>query len=296
VEQLNNMWEWITGVLGTSIFRLGQANVTLGALVQVLVLIPLVFWGTSWLRRATIRVLGTSNRLDPSAREAAGAIVRYLALALGLLLVLQAVGIDLTTLNVLAGAIGIGVGFGLQGVVTNFVAGLIILFERPIKIGDRVEVGDIEGDVVAINARSTTVLTNDSVAIIVPNANFISEPVVNWTHSGENIRMALPVAVAYGTDLARAEAALLAAARTSNEVLTQPEPAVRVMGFGDSGINLELRVWTGTMTHRKGMLVSAVNRAIYAKFQEEGITFPFPQRDVHLHGTDVAPRRPADSD
>jgi small-conductance mechanosensitive channel len=134
------------------------------------------------------------------------------------------------------------------------------------------------------------------VAIIVPNANFISEPVVNWTHSGENIRMALPVAVAYGTDLARAEAALLAAARTSNEVLTQPEPAVRVMGFGDSGINLELRVWTGTMTHRKGMLVSAVNRAIYAKFQEEGITFPFPQRDVHLHGTDVAPRRPADSD
>ena len=296
MEQLNNMWEWITGVLGTSIFRLGQANVTLGALVQVLVLIPLVFWGTSWLRRATIRVLGTSNRLDPSAREAAGAIVRYLALALGLLLVLQAVGIDLTTLNVLAGAIGIGVGFGLQGVVTNFVAGLIILFERPIKIGDRVEVGDIEGDVVAINARSTTVLTNDSVAIIVPNANFISEPVVNWTHSGENIRMALPVAVAYGTDLARAEAALLAAARTSNEVLTQPEPAVRVMGFGDSGINLELRVWTGTMTHRKGMLVSAVNRAIYAKFQEEGITFPFPQRDVHLHGTDVAPRRPADSD
>ncbi|MEX0691858.1 MAG: mechanosensitive ion channel domain-containing protein [Gemmatimonadales bacterium] len=294
MEQLSNAWDWITGVLGTSIFRLGQANVTVGTLLQVLILIPLVFWGTNWLRRVTIRLLATGGRLDRGASEAAGAIVRYVALALGLLLVLQASGIDLTTLNVLAGAVGIGVGFGLQSVVTNFVAGLIILFERPIKIGDRVVVGEIEGDVVAINARSTTVLTNDAVAIIVPNADFISTAVINWTHSGENVRMALPVTVAYGTDLDRAEAALLAAARSSAEVLTQPEPAVRVMGFGDNGINLELRVWTESMTHRKGILVSAVNRAIYATFQEEGITFPFPQRDVYLHGANVTPRPSTD--
>jgi small-conductance mechanosensitive channel len=140
----------------------------------------------------------------------------------GILIILQTSGIDLTTLNILAGAVGIGIGFGLQNIANNFISGLIILFERPIKIGDRIEVGEVDGDVVEIGLRSTTVLTNDNIAIIIPNSKFISENVVNWSHNDSKVRFKIPVSVAYGSDVKLVEKLLLEVAEENADVFDYP--------------------------------------------------------------------------
>jgi len=227
--------------------------------------------------------------LDLGAREAIGSLFRYFVLFLGSIIIIQSAGIDLTALSVLAGAIGVGIGFGLQNIANNFISGVIILLERPIKVGDRVEVGDIDGRVVAIGARATTVITNDNIAVIVPNSRFISEPVVNWTQNDPRVRFKIPVGVAYGSDLRLVERLLLQVARENPDVLDDPAPVVRLMAFGDSAVEFELRVWSTTLVHKRGKLISDLNFAIYDTFQQHGIEMPFPQRDVHIrsdHRTD----------
>ena len=184
--------------------------------------------------------------------------------------------------------LGIGIGFGLQNVASNFISGLIILFERPIKIGDRIEVGVIEGDVVEIGARSTKVLTNDNITVIVPNSKFITENVVNWMYNGPTVRFRVPVNVAYGSDIQLVERLLLEVARANSDVLKEPEPVVRFIGFGESALKFELRPWSTTLVHRKGKLFSSLNSAIYQSFQVHGIEMPFPQRDLHIRSGALA--------
>jgi small-conductance mechanosensitive channel len=284
MDGLVRFWEGFRNALGTPIFQLGGAELTVWSFLQLVVLIPLLFALTAVLKRGIVRALATGGRFDQSTREAVGAVTRYLVVALGLLIIIQTAGIDLTTLNVLAGAVGIGVGFGLQNIANNFISGLIILFERPIKLGDRIVVNDIEGAVAAIRARSTTVITNDNIAIIVPNSLFVTGTVVNWSHGEERVRFRIPVSVAYGTDVRAAERVLLDVAASNPDVLEHPAPAVRFREFGDSGLHLELRAWSTTLVHRKGILISALNFAIYDALREHGIEIPFPQRDVHLKG------------
>jgi small-conductance mechanosensitive channel len=189
------------------------------------------------------------------------------------------------------GAIGIGVGFGLQSVVSNFIAGLIILFERPIKVGDRIEVAQVDGDAIEIGARSTTVLTNDNITIIVPNSRFITETVVNWQYEDKTVRFKIPVAVAYGSDAHRVRELLLEVAGENPDVLESPEPNVRLMEFGDNGLVFELRVWSSSSVHRRGRLLSAINFAVCGKFSAAGIEFPFPQRDLHIRSGVLRVRR-----
>ena len=164
----------------------------------------------------------------------------------------------------------------------NFISGIIILFERPIKEGDRIVVGDVEGDVVHIGGRSTTVVTNDNISIIVPNSRFITENVVNWSHNDRKVRFKIPVSVAYGSDVQLVQRLLLAVGAANADVLENPAPGVRLMEFGDNGLGFELRVWSTTLIHRRGILTSAINFAIYKSFAEHGIVIPYPQRDVHL--------------
>jgi small-conductance mechanosensitive channel len=217
-------------------------------------------------------------------------MVRYALVLVGLLIIVQTAGINLTTLNVIAGAVGIGVGFGLQTIAANFISGLILLVGRPIKVGDRIVVGGeggegIEGDVMEIGARATTVLTNDNIAVIVPNTNFVEQTVVNWSHNDRRVRFKIPVQVAYGTDVRKAEQLLVDVAKADSNVLESPAPAVRFLEFGDSGLKLELRAWSTSLIHRKGLLISNLNFAIYDAFNEHGIEIPFPQRVVHLRQT-----------
>ena len=201
---------------------------------------------------------------------------------LGLLVILQTAGVNLTTLNVLAGAAGVGLGFGLQNIVSNFFSGLIIMFERPIKVGDRIVVDEVEGEVISIGARSTLILTNDNINIIVPNSKFITENVVNWKYNDAKVRLRIPIGVAYGSDLRKVESLLLEVARSEEEVLDEPAPVVRFIEFGDSSLNFELRAWTTSAVDRKGRLISALNFGIHDRFVENGIEIPFPQRDLHI--------------
>jgi small-conductance mechanosensitive channel len=278
-EFINQMRE----VLSIPIFTLGQSHVTLWSLLYILSFVVLLFYLSGKLRRWITTGLLARRNIDVGIREAAGTIVRYVVVFIGLLLVLQTAGIDLTTLNVLAGAVGIGVGFGLQNIANNFISGMIILLERPIKIGDRIEVGNVEGDVTHIGARSTTVITNDNITIIVPNSKFISENVVNWSHSDNKVRFKIPVSVAYRSDTRLVERLLIEVANENPDVLKNPPPGVRFMEFGESGLQFELRAWTDTLTHRKGLLISNLNFAIYDKFKQHGIEIPFPQREIHIN-------------
>jgi small-conductance mechanosensitive channel len=220
--------------------------------------------------------------MEVGARQATGSILRYSILAVGLAIIFQTAGIDLTALNVLAGAVGLGIGFGLQTIVNNFICGIVILFERPIKVGDRIVVGEVEGDVVHIGGRSTTVVSNDNISIIVPNSKFITENVVNWSHNDRRVRFRIPVSVAYGTNVNLVERVLLEVAAANPDVLENPPPAVRLLEFGDSGLGFELRAWSTTLIHKRGLLTSSLNIAIYRIFKEHNIEIPYPRRNVQI--------------
>jgi small-conductance mechanosensitive channel len=270
--------------LDVAILQTDETRITLWSVLYLVFFVVLLFWAAAWLQRWLARGPLKRTKLDAGSRQAVATVVRYLLLLVGLLVILQSSGINLTTFHVFAGAIGIGVGFGLQNVVSNFISGLIIMFERPIKIGDRIVVDQVEGEVIEIGARATTVLTNDNIAILVPNSKFITENVVNWQYNDNNVRFRIPVGVAYGSDVEKVEKLLLDVAKENQDVLEDPPPAVRLLEFGDNGLAFELRVWSSSLVHRKGRLMSAINRAIYEKFNDAGIDFPFPQRDLHVRG------------
>ena len=280
----------IKAILNFPLLPLGGAKITLWTLIYFLALLLLLLYLTAKARKLLVERLLIRTKLDVGAQQAVGSITRYVLLLVGLLIILQTVGINLTTLNVIAGAVGIGVGFGLQNIASNFISGLIILFERPIKVGDRIVVGDVEGDVIEIGARSTTVVTNNQIAIIVPNSMFISEPVVNWKYNDPRVRFEIPVGVSYGSDVRLVERLLLEVARENADVLKEPPPDVCFREFGESSLNFVLRVWNQSHVHRKLVLYSALNFAIHDKFKEHGVEIPFPQRDLHIRGGAPLPK------
>lgn len=277
----------LKSILEAPLLKMGGTPLTLWTLLYISALVILLFYLAGKLRGWVADRALARTRFDIGARQAVGSMVRYLVLFFGLLVIIQTAGIDLTSLTVLAGAVGIGVGFGLQNIVGNFISGLIIMFERPIKVGDRIVVDNIEGDVVDVGARSTVVLTNDNINIIVPNSKFITENVVNWKYNDAKVRFRIPVGVAYGSDARFVERLLLEVAQAEPDVLAEPAPVVRFLSFGDSALELELRVWSTNAVNRKGKLISALNFAIYDTFREHGVVIPFPQRDVHIRS---APR------
>lgn len=284
METLRDVLAQIREFLEVPILKLGGSPVTRWTIIQLVVLVAVLFYLSGKLRTWIVEQFLTRTRMEVGARQATGSIIRYTIIAFGFIIILQTAGIDLTALNVLAGAVGIGVGFGLQNIVNNFVCGIIILFERPIKVGDRIVVGNVEGDVVHIGGRSTTVVTNDNITIIVPNSKFITEDVVNWSHNDRKVRFKIPVSVAYGSDVQMVERLLMAVAADNPDVLEKPAPGVRLMEFGDNGLNFELRVWSTTLIHRRGLLTSTINYAIYKTFADNGIEIPFPRRDVRIVG------------
>ncbi|MDQ2746960.1 MAG: mechanosensitive ion channel [Acidobacteriota bacterium] len=292
-EVLRNYLEPVFNVLSYRIVTLGETPITLLNIIYLILLTGLLFYLSNKIKNLLVeRVLGKTH-LDLGARIAIGTITRYVLLLIGSLVILQTVGINLTTLNVVAGAVGIGVGFGLQNVASNFISGLIILFERPVKVGDRIEVGKVDGKVISIGARSTTVRTNDNITIIVPNSKIISENVVNWSFENNIIRFRVPIGVAYDADVNLAKMLLLEAAAENKDVLEDPKPAVRLIKFGDSSIDLQLWVWTRDKLQRKTVLISNLNFAIWEKFRANDIEIPFPQTDLHIRSGKLELRKDA---
>jgi small-conductance mechanosensitive channel len=254
-------------------------------LVQIFLLVALllgVFWISARTKSFLFNTLLVNSGLDRSLQYAISQIVSNIVLVVGVFIVLDNTGIHLGTLAVFAGAVGVGIGFGLQNIASNFISGLVILAERPITIGDRVEVAGITGQVQQIRARSTVILTNDNITMIVPNTKFIDSPVTNWTYGDPRVRFRIPIGVAYGSDLEKVRNALVEVARENSNVLPQPEPTVFLETFGESSINLELVVWSKEMSYRPRRFRSDLNFAIAEKLRETGIEIPGPQRDLHF--------------
>ena len=255
------------------------------SLVQLFLLIALlvaVFWISSRTKRFLFNRFLVKSGLDRSLQYAIAQIVSNLVLVIGIFIVLENTGIHLGALTVFAGAVGVGVGFGLQNIASNFISGLVILAERPITIGDRVEVAGVVGQVQQIRARSTVIVTNDNITMIVPNTKFIDSPVTNWTYGDPRVRFRLPIGVAYGSDVNKVREALVAAGRSNSHVLEDPAPSVFLTRFGESSIDFELVVWSAEMSHRPSRFKSDLNFAIEEKLREAGIEIPFPQRDLHI--------------
>jgi small-conductance mechanosensitive channel len=255
------------------------------SLTQIFLLIALliaVFWLSSRTKRFLFNRLLANSGLDRSLQYAISQIVANVVLFVGIFVVLENTGIHLAALTVFAGAVGVGVGFGLQNIASNFISGLVILAERPITIGDRVEVAGIAGQVQLIRARSTVIRTNDNITMIVPNTKFIDSPVTNWTYGDPRVRFRIPIGVAYGSDINKVQEALLAAGRENPNTLNDPGPSVFLAKFGESSIDFELVVWSSEMSYRPRRYRSDLNFAIEQKFREAGIEIAFPQRDIHI--------------
>lgn len=210
-------------------------------------------------------------------------LVHYLIVALGVLYAMKiGFSIDLTSIAVIVGFLSVGIGFGLQYVAADIASGFILLFERPIRIGDWVRLSDdMEGRVETISLRSTVIITNENLAVIVPNSKLVQNKFVNYSYGAPVVRLNIPIGVAYGSDLEKVSTALLEAAHSVERVLKTPEPRVHFSGFGDSSIDLQIRVWIDKPSDHT-VITSDVNFAIEAAFRKYNIEIPFPQRDLHV--------------
>jgi small-conductance mechanosensitive channel len=263
------------------LFTLGDRKYSI---IDLLILAGLVFGleivtktVTNLVKSRVLRVT-ISNR---GAREAIAIIIRYSLLFVGGLVLFQVWGIDLSSLAILASALGIGIGLGLQDIAKDIGSGLVILFERPIQVGDFVQVGDYEGTIERIGSRSTLIRTLDHVSIIVPNSQFLSGNVINWSHDNPVSRLHLPVGVAYGSDLEAVRLALLDAAQENSRVLSSPRPLVLFKGFGDSSLDLELLVWIAEPS-KQFLIKSDLYFSIESQLRQHQVEIPFPQRDLNV--------------
>jgi small-conductance mechanosensitive channel len=271
-------------LLGASI-RVGTIAISLGDIVGFGLVVWLSFVVSRFVRFILDEDILPHMPLPRGVPAAASKAVHYVILLVGFFLAIGAAGIDLSRFVVLGGALGVGVGFGLQSVVNNFVSGLILLFERPIQVGDRVQVGDLTGDVRHIGIRATIVKTREGSEVIVPNANLVSKEVINWTLSDPRRRITVPVGVAYGTDPERVIDLLVRAARENSDILENPAPTTLFLGFGESSLDFSLRAWTAQSTNYR-RVQSELTLAVNAALVEAGIEIPFPQRDLHVRSAD----------
>ena len=281
---MTNVVSDITGsvrrVLDYPIFP--SSGITTASLLALVLFFGLVVLAERVVRRYFVTRLLRRTHLEPALQFALARVIGYALLGLGFYISLQMVGVNLSSLAFVAGAVGVGLGFGLQNIISNFISGLIILAERPIAIGDRVEIGGVAGQVREISLRSTTVITNDNMAIIVPNADFITQRVTNWSYEDPRVRFRIPFGVAYGTDLPKLRKLMLEVADEHPKALKDPQPELFFVGFGDSSLNFELAVWSSESTLSPRQFRSDLFFAIEKKLRESGIEIPFPQQDLHV--------------
>lgn len=278
---ISDVASWLDRIMRFRLFEINQTEITPSSLILFLVILFVFYLVSRFLNRGVLRKILVKTQIDQGLQYTMIRIAHYIIMGIGALVAFQFIGIDLSGLAVIFGLLSVGIGFGLQNVTSNFISGLILLFERPIKVGDRVTVGETEGEVMAINMRSTTILSLNNIAIIVPNSEFVSSRVTNWSHGDPKIRLDIRVGVSYGSDLETVIRSLQEVADEHPGVLKVPEPDVLLDGFGDSSWNMRLRVWISN-PKRHYVIRSEINCAIVRKFREYGVEIPFPQRDLHL--------------
>jgi len=281
MEELIIFIDKFRAIFDRELFSMGKTSVTLITIIYLALIILVFFIVSKLLGRFLRRKILSRFDLEDGFRYTLIRLLHYSMLTLGILFGLNMVGIELTSLAVTFGLIGVGIAFGLQNITSNFVSGIILLFERPISVGDYIEVDKTSGQVQAINFRSTTVITLDNITLIVPNSLFVENTITNWSMGDLKVRINVSVGVAYGSDTELVTQTLLKAAETHPKTLSEPKPTVLFKEFGDSSLKFELRVWIPNPIVRFD-ITSELNYAIDAAFRESNIKIPFPQHDVHL--------------
>ncbi|HOE80473.1 MAG TPA: mechanosensitive ion channel [Smithellaceae bacterium] len=282
MDKVIHMAKHVIEYLSVPLFSLGSSTFTLWMLVYTIFFLFILVYLAAKINKIIVYQILARRQIDLGIRIAIGSILEYAMLTIGFIIILQTAGIDMSSISILFGALGVGIGFGLQNVTNNFVSGLIILFERPIKVGDRIEMSGVAGDVVNISMRATTIVTNDNISIIVPNSQFISSTVTNWSHMDRNVRFSFPIGVSYREDPPEIEKILTEIALDNPGILTDPQPEVLFTEYGDNALMFSLRVWTSDYINRPGVLKSQLYYAISHRFKEAGIEIPFPQREIYI--------------
>ncbi|MDX1638822.1 MAG: mechanosensitive ion channel [Balneolaceae bacterium] len=277
----DDFFTYINEVLNFTLFQIKETPVTVLSLIIFILFISGFILLGILARRTLNRKVLRRFKIDKGTSYTLSRITQYTIIIVGALISFQFIGIDLSGLAVIFGLLSVGIGFGLQNVTANFISGLIILFERPISIGDRVMVGDIEGDVIEINIRSTKIRTLNNIFIIVPNSEFVSKDVINYSHGDPTFRVDIDVGVSYKSDLETVLRCLREVADESKNVRKKPNIQIHLVSFGDSSWNMQLRAWISDVK-RHPQVRNELNQAIVRKFRENNVEIPYPQRDLHL--------------
>ncbi len=291
-----NIAGWLeptTRFLDSIAFTMGNLRLSVYSVLLGVVTIVVLVWLAGLFSKMIESQIDRSSTLTPSAKALFSKILKFTLITLALVIGLTSTGIDLTAFAVFSGAVGVGIGFGLQKVISNLISGVILLIDRSIKPGDVIMVGDTYGWINSLAARYTSVITRDGQEHLIPNEDMITRPVVNWTYTSSKVRQRLPVSVAYKSDIRKAMALMIEAAQETKRVIEDPPLNCLVLGFGDNGVDLELRMWIQDPQNGVRNVASEVYLKIWDKFHENGIEFPFPQRDIHLVDGTLNLGRPA---
>jgi len=274
------IWNYLTRQ-----FTFGRITVSVSSVIVGAVVLTVAIFVARWSSFLIDKRLETRRHIDPGLRYTICRLAKYLVITIGTLIALkQAFALDLTSIAVIFTALSVGIGFGLQYIAADIASGFILLFERPIRIGDRVTIGDDEGDVQSINLRTTVVTTNDRIAIIVPNSKLVSQRVVNWSYSDPRARIAIPIGVADDSDIELVTDTLIEAARDVPNVLADPKPQVQFLKFGDYSLDFRLLIWTN-QPRRNVQIRSDINYRIARLFRERQIKIPYPTQEFLLRAT-----------
>jgi small-conductance mechanosensitive channel len=282
--ELDELLSGIQDFLNLQLFNLQDTPVTIMSMVIFIIFLAIFLFAGSFLRRFLQGKFLDKFEIEPGLKYTLGRVAQYIVVVLGVLISFQFVGIDLTSLAVIFGLLSVGIGFGLQNITANFISGLIIMFERPITVGDRVDVNGIEGDVTEINIRSTKIRTLNNISIIVPNTQFVENNVINYSHGDPTFRLDINVGVSYSSDLDKVLKALNEVAEEHPKVMRSPKHQVHLTEFGDSSWDMQLRIWIPNVKERY-ILRNEIHQAIVRKFDEYDIEIPFPQRDLHVRSS-----------
>ena len=283
MEHANTLWSRLNHYFTeVQLFKIQDVGITLSHLMVALFSVLMAYLISFFVRAALRRRVFPRMRVDQGLEYSMLRVTHYVILIIGTYMGLKTINLPLGALVGLFAVLGVGIGFGLQNLASNFVSGVILLLERPVKVGDRITVDNVWGDVQRITLRTTQLRTPDNVTVIIPNSKLLENNVVNDSFGDPKVRLRVPVGVAYGSDIDAVTEALLDAARAQDAVLDTPEPVVWFCEFADSSLNFELLVWIPDPA-RKFWIRDKLNREIDRRFREAGIVIPFPQRDVHLY-------------
>src|ERR1043165_3218367 len=279
---ITRIWDYLTKQ-----FTFGRITVSVSGFIASFATIVITIFVSRWTSSLIQRRISNRRHIDPGLRYTICRLAKYIVVGIGILVALrQAFGIDLTSIAVLFTALSVGIGFGLQYIAADIAAGFILLFERPVRIGDRITICEDEGDVKSINLRTTVVTTNDQIAIIVPNSKLVSQRVIIWPYADPRARIAIPIGVADDSDIQLVTDTLIEVAKGVTDVLPDPPPRVQLLKFGDYSLAFRLLVWTN-QPRRHMQIRSDINYRIAQLFRERSIRIPYPTQEFLLKGVDI---------